>query len=60
LFKASKRAYKGKGIVDEPLWYLEHFVELATRKCSAKQTEDFLNLELVDEALTVNISRRML
>ena len=60
LFKAAKRAHKGKGFLDAPLWYLEHFLELATRKCSAKAAEDFLNLDLVDEALTVNISRRML
>jgi acyl-CoA oxidase len=48
IFKAAKRAYKGKGVADEPLEYLEFISVLSKRKCQAKTPEDFLTLKVVN------------
>lgn len=57
LFKQAKKAYQGKDRtkVDPVFGYLNEMEELHQARCSAKTPEDFLNLDLVDQALKVKV-----
>jgi hypothetical protein len=57
LFKQAKRAYQGKdrAKVDPVFSYLNEIEALYTAKCTAKTPQDFLNIDLIDQALKVKV-----
>lgn len=58
LFKQAKKAYKGKdrSKIGGDFAYLNEMDELHRVKCSAKKAEDFLNLDIIEEALKVRVA----
>lgn len=61
LFKQAKKALQGKNRTkfDDVFAYLSQMKELLSLKCQASQPSDFLNLDLIEEALKVNISQKI-
>ena len=61
LFKQYKKASQGKDRtkLDGVFAYLSEVSDLLTKKCSASTPEHFLNLDLVEEALKVNVAYKL-
>ncbi len=57
MFKQAKKAYQGKDRtkVDPVFGYLNEMDELFQARCPAKTPEDFLNLDVVEQALKVKV-----
>jgi hypothetical protein len=57
LFKQVKKANKGKdrAKVDPVFSYLNEMDELFKVRCSAKTPKDFLNIDLIEQALKIKV-----